>query len=679
MKIPFRGIRLFFQDRNKLAATGTLILIVLAGACLRFYQLGAQGIGNAYYAATVKSMLTSWHNFFFAAFEPGGSVSVDKPPLGFWIQALSAKILGLTGFALALPQALTGVCSIPLLYAIVKKQFGTSPALFAAAALAVMPVSVSTDRNNTIDGLLVFVLLLVAWTILRSVETGKLRFLLLGAVLVGLGFNIKMLQAFMPLLGFYALYLLGAKQPWRKRILHLAYATLVILAVSFSWALAVELTPTAERPYVGSSTNNSEMELIFGWNGIRRITGLFRTPSNGPGLGNRANEPSTIPPGDSSARPPIAPNSPPGSFMPGLPFGQPPEIPGTGDGPAPPQGGTKQDSGPGLLRLFQMPLADQASWLLPFTILGTLLLISLILRKWAGKDQFLGLSLWAGWLLPMIGYFSFTSGLFHSYYLIMLGPGIAALVGATAWSLDQVVDRHHWLGWALFAASVGMTIFFQIVLLLNFPRDAGAPIEAMVLLCGTGVILLTPKNHPSLGKAAQVFLCTGLLAAPLTWSLITAISPSNGTLPNAGPSNTQVAGPMSGLQSSANEILIQYLLNNAQPNTYLVATTSAMEAAPYVLQTNRPVLTFGGFTGSDNVVDVNKLADLVARQKLRFVVRDAQLEQNKPELASWLGKNCKLLDPLQPITGISASNSTFTPVPGTEGSQPAVSLFDCGN
>ena len=54
-----------------------LVLILVLGAFLRFYQLGASGVGNIYYAAAVKSMLQSWHNFFFAAFEPGGSVSVD--------------------------------------------------------------------------------------------------------------------------------------------------------------------------------------------------------------------------------------------------------------------------------------------------------------------------------------------------------------------------------------------------------------------------------------------------------------------------------------------------------------------------------------------------------------------------------------------------------------------------
>lgn len=508
---PFQRIRLFLQNHNQWAAIGTLVLIILVGAYLRFYQLVSQGIGNAYYAATVKSMLTSWRNFFFAAFEPGGSVSVDKPPLGFWVQALSAKTLGLNGFALALPQALAGVFSIPLLYSIVKKHFGVSPALLAAAVLAVMPVTVSTERNNTIDGLLVFLLLLAAWAILHSVETGKLRFLLAGAVLIGLGFNIKMLQAFMPLAGFYGLYLLGVKHTWGKRILHLALATVTLLVISFSWTLAVELTPAAARPYVGSSTNNSEMELIFGWNGLRRITGLFGDSTQGPGPGNRGALPAPNTPGVPPAQPSPKPTLPQ-SWMPGVPLGQPSVIPGPGNGPVTSPGGSGQDSGPGLLRLFKVPLADQASG-----------------------------------LLPMLVYFSFSTGLFHSYYLIMLGPGIAALMGATAWSLGRVYRHHHWLGWMLFVISAVVTLAYQIVLLLNFPRFAGGPIEAMALLCLTGLILLTLKGRPWLVKTALVFLYAGFLAAPLSWSMITVISPSNGALPNAGPSNTQIAGPMNSL------------------------------------------------------------------------------------------------------------------------------------
>jgi 4-amino-4-deoxy-L-arabinose transferase-like glycosyltransferase len=164
-----------------------LTLIILLGAFLRFYNLGATSVGNQYYAATVRSMLTSWHNFFFVSFEPGGSVSVDKPPLGFWLEAISAFFLGVNGFALAFPNALAGVLAIPLLYSMVKKQFGLLAGLTSALVLAVTPITIAAERNNTIDGILVFVLLLAAWAVWKSVESGKFRYLLLGMLLVGLG------------------------------------------------------------------------------------------------------------------------------------------------------------------------------------------------------------------------------------------------------------------------------------------------------------------------------------------------------------------------------------------------------------------------------------------------------------------------------------------------------------
>jgi len=138
-------IRLFFHDRRKLLVTSLLVFILALGTFLRFYQLGASGDGNLYYAATVKSMLVSWHNFFFAAFEPGGSLSVDKPSLGFWMQAISAYFLGVNGFALALPNAISGVLSIFLVYKLVQRSFGTWAGLLAALVLAVMPVAISAD------------------------------------------------------------------------------------------------------------------------------------------------------------------------------------------------------------------------------------------------------------------------------------------------------------------------------------------------------------------------------------------------------------------------------------------------------------------------------------------------------------------------------------------------------
>ena len=242
---------------SRLALGGVMLVSIF----MNFYQLGQNGFGNLYYAAAIRSMLDNWHNFFFVAFDPGGFVSIDKPPLGFWLQAASAKIFGFTPFSIFLPQALAGVLSVLLLYHLVRRHFGVTAGLLAALALAISPISVLTNRNNTIDSTLVLVMLLGAWAVLRAAERGKLRWLLLCAVFVGLGFNIKMLEAYLVVPAYGLLYLLAAPRRIWVRIGHLALAGLLLLTISLSWAVAVDLTPAANRPYVGSSQNNSEISL----------------------------------------------------------------------------------------------------------------------------------------------------------------------------------------------------------------------------------------------------------------------------------------------------------------------------------------------------------------------------------------------------------------------------------
>src|SRR5438876_903977 len=231
--------------------------ILALAAFLDFFRLDREGLGNLYYATAVRSMLTSWHNFFFVSFDPGGFVSIDKPPLGFWLQAASAKIFGFTPFSIFLPQALAGVLSVLLLYYLVRRHFGVVAGLLAALALAISPISVLTNRNNTIDSTLVLVMLLGAWAVIRAAESGKLRWLLLCAVFVGLGFNIKMLEAYLVVPAYGLLYLLAAPRRIWVRIGQLALAALLMLTISLSWAVAVDLTTAASRPYVGSSQNNS--------------------------------------------------------------------------------------------------------------------------------------------------------------------------------------------------------------------------------------------------------------------------------------------------------------------------------------------------------------------------------------------------------------------------------------
>ena len=268
---------LSLQRMLHVAALGAIVILA---AVLNFYNLEALGYANRYYTAAVESMLQSWHNFFFVAAEPGGAVTVDKPPVGLWLQAISAYFFGVNGFAVMLPQILAGILSVLLLYHLVRRSFGTAAGLIAAFVLAITPVVVATTRNNTMDSVLVFTLLLATWAFIKATETRRLGYLLLGACLVGVGFNIKMLQAYLVLPALYALYVLGSSERLWRKVVNLALASGLLVAVSLSWAIVVDLTPADQRPYIGSSTNNTVMELIIGHNGLNRLWGLFGSGNN---------------------------------------------------------------------------------------------------------------------------------------------------------------------------------------------------------------------------------------------------------------------------------------------------------------------------------------------------------------------------------------------------------------
>ena len=679
--------KLFFQDRRKLVFASLLVFVLALGTFLRFYQLGASGDGNLYYAATVKSMLVSWHNFFFAAFEPGGSLSVDKPPLGFWVQALSAHFLGVNGFALALPNAIAGVLSIFMVYKLVHRPFGPWTGLLAALVLAVMPVAISAERNNTIDGLLVFVLLLAAWAFLQSVYTRKMCWLLLGAVIVGLGFNIKMLQAFLPLPAFYAVYFFGTRQKWWKKILNLALASVVLLVISFSWAVAVDLVPVSDRPYVDSTENNTVMELVFGHNGIERLISLRQ----GMGLDGWQNRQFT-------------PNP-----SPGQPSGQLPEHPGgqnipqgnlpNGDRPVPPDGqgfpqGYGGNSGQnnlnpnegqsdgrpsidfgtaGTLRLFTNPLVGEASWLLPFVLGGLIVLVILLARKRPFNGKHAALILWAGWLLPEAIYFTYSTGLMHAYYLIMLGAPLAALVAMTGWALWEIIQKRKLLGWSLAFLLAAGTIFFQAGVLRGTTAVAPLAVGLALVLLGLGLVLaLVSRFRARFAPAALSLLLISMLVAPALWSALTTFNTSPNTgLPYAGPATqnmqAQPGAQQNGIGINRNQFLLDYLLANTAPDSYLLATDRANDAASYILDTGRPVLTFGGFLGEYQEVSVGQLSALVESGQLRFILSSALVQYQ--DLSQWAGQHCTTVN----VSGLAA---TTNGMPGNQ--QQTNILYDCG-
>jgi 4-amino-4-deoxy-L-arabinose transferase-like glycosyltransferase len=372
-----------------------LAAVLAVAATLNIWGLTRAGYSNQYYAAAVLSMLQNWHNFFFVSFDPGGFVSIDKPPLGFWIQAASARLLGFSGLSILLPEALAGVGSVALVYVLVRRAFGQGAGLLAALMLAITPVSVAVSRSNTIDSLLVFTLLLAAWTAVKAAETGRLRWLLLTALIVGLGFEIKMLEAYLVVPALGLLYLLAAPRSWLVRAGHLALACVVLVATSFAWPVAVDLTPASQRPWVDSTQDNSAVDLALGYNGIQRLLGRGATLS-------LASVESAVAPGGGAAA--------------GVP---------SGVGP----GGRQENGTPGPLRLINQQLGGQASWLLTLSAAG-LVMSGLVAwharRRLSTSRQGQAFLLWGTWLLTASAFFS-VAEYFHSYYLVTLGPPVAAL------------------------------------------------------------------------------------------------------------------------------------------------------------------------------------------------------------------------------------------------------------
>jgi 4-amino-4-deoxy-L-arabinose transferase-like glycosyltransferase len=244
--------------------------ILLVAAALRFAGLGSMP-PNSYYDAAVRSMGMSWHAFLVGAFDPNASVSVDKPPVDLWLQVASTKLFGFTPFALYLPEALASTVAVVVLYDLVRRVFGQGAGLTAAAALAVLPAAVMTGRSDTMDSVMMALLVAAAWLVARAVETDRPRPLYAAAVVVGLAFETKLFEALVPLPALVLLFLVGARIPWRRRIAQLLVAGAVMVVVALAWPAAFAALPAGDRPYPMGSTNGSIWDTVFVYNGVGRV------------------------------------------------------------------------------------------------------------------------------------------------------------------------------------------------------------------------------------------------------------------------------------------------------------------------------------------------------------------------------------------------------------------------
>ncbi len=582
---------------HRVALAGVLAL----SALLEFVNLSSNSWANQYYSAAVKSMLGSLHNFFFVSSDPGGLITVDKPPLGLWLQGASAAIFGFHPLSLLVPEALCAVAAVAAMYAIIAPRCGAWAGVAAAGALAVFPSFVASGRDNNLDALLILLMTLACLTGLRAVETGRWSWLLGTAVLVGLAFNTKTLAAYLVVPGLALAWLVCAPVALRRRIAMLAAATVTLAAISLVWLVIVDLTPASQRPYVGGTTNNSELSLSFEHNGFGRVLGERGAPGHIVHVHRSANAP-----GGGSAGPVAhaAVATAPATTA---------SLRATGS--------TSSVGPAGLFRLFDHATGDQGAWLLAFAVIGLLALALVVAFEAPAqrrRDPRLAVALvMGGWFVVEGLVLSFSSGIVHPYYVSALGPGLAAMVGAGAAAFVSLVRRSVAFT-ALPALAFGLTVITAIVL-LGREHDYLhwlLPVLIAVAVIVVGAIALRPAD-------ASVSIGVGVLAALLVPAIYSATVwqvPVDGTFPVAGPyiqDNLDSYGiPPDDVDSY--RTLLAYVRPREPGARWDVLTQGSNTAAALILVGGRAA-ALGGYGTIDPVLSPAALATRISRGQTRYV------------------------------------------------------------
>ncbi len=454
----------------------SLIALLVGTGFLYIWGLGDSGWANSFYSAAVQAGTKSWKAFFFGSFDSSNFITVDKPPASLWVMELSARIFGVNSWSILVPQALEGVATVGLLYLCVRRWFAPAAALLAGAVLALTPVATLMFRFNNPDALLALLLVGAAYATIRAIEAGRTRWMVLAGALIGFGFITKMLQAFilMPVLAL--VYLVAGPPKLGRRILQLIYTGIALVVSAGWWVAAVELTPASSRPYVGGSTNNNLFNLIFGYNGIGRLSGNETGSVVGGGAGGA--------------------------------------------------GGHSMWGPTGWDRLFLKSMGGQISWLIPGSLIGLVAVLWLTRRAPRTDRTRAAFLLFGGWLLLTGLIFSYAQGIIHPYYTVALAPAVGALVGMGAWTLWS--RRTELFPRLALATAVVATVVWSFVL-LGWSPDWYPALRWVVLFGGlvaAVAVVVLPRSRGVLAAGIAGLGITAVLAGPAAYSLDTASTPN---------------------------------------------------------------------------------------------------------------------------------------------------------
>lgn len=595
----------------------TLPMLLIATGALYMFGAMHNGMANSYYAAAVQAASQNWTAWLFGSLDAANYVSIDKPPLATMIMGFSARLFGFSSFSMLLPSVLAGIGSVWLLYSAMKRQFGFTSAAIAGITLVITPAAALMFGFNNPDAILTFMLTASGYAFLRSLEGKRpLLWLSLAGLFTGLAFNTKMLQGLMVLPAMVIVYLIFAKPPIVTRFLHLMFAGVITTVSTLWWSVLVWLTPSGNRPWVGSTNDNSIWSLIFGYNGFGRL------------LGNRGSG------GD---------GTPPNST--GMAIASPGGMGGGGHGP----GGTGFGGQTGLFRIFNNDFGPNIAWLLVLALAGGGLLLWILRKTPRTNRGRAAVIFWVLWLVVHIIIFSMTSGVIHPYYVVVMAPAITALVGIGMPFLWGAYVRRKSYAWIL-PMLVGITAVIAIII-LSYAGTITWLMWTVGVLGAIGMIGLLVNLYASkrwLQNLAIITSVAACMTTPVVYTLSTINVTHTGSIPTAGPSSTAMQGS-NNEKSQSDSMLVQYLLQNQNDTTWLVAVDSANESAAIQLTSGQPAMAIGGFNGSDTPLTLEQFKQLVAYGKLKYYAASSRGHGGGPnggnsEITNWIKKNGKVVN-----------------------------------